>query len=89
MHLCANYLTQIKDPRTGNARDPVANFHLRNGAVIWRLNWLADRSEKGWKQSLSMMVNYRYFIDNIDRNSIDYIDKQTVQVDQQVLQLNL
>jgi malonyl-CoA decarboxylase len=88
MHLCAYYLTQIKHPRTGYVRDPVGNFHLRNGAVIWRLNWLADRSERGWKQSLSIMVNYRYYnFEKIDRNSIDYIDKRTIQIDQQVSQL--
>ncbi|CAF1025323.1 unnamed protein product [Rotaria sp. Silwood1] len=88
MHLCAYYLTQVKHSSTGYARDPVANFHLRNGAVVWRLNWLADRSERGWKQSLSMMVNYRYYtFDKIDRNSIDYIDKQIVQIDEQVSKL--
>lgn len=88
MHLCAYYLTQIKHPRTGYARDPVGNFHLRNGAVIWRLNWLADRSERGWKQSLSLMVNYRYYtLDEIEKNSIDYIDKQTIKIDEQVSRL--
>jgi malonyl-CoA decarboxylase len=87
MQLCAYYLTQVKHPRTGYVRDPVGNFHLRNGAVIWRLNWLADRSERGWKQSFSIMVNYRYYnFEKIDRNSIDYIDKQTIQIDQQVSQ---
>lgn len=85
MNLCAHYLTRVKNARTGYARDPVANFHLRNGAVLWRLNWLADRSERGWKQSLSMMVNYRYYdIEQIERNSIDYIDKRTIQIDEQV-----
>ena len=88
MRLCAHYLAHIKHPRTGYARDPVANFHLHNGAVIWRLNWLADRSQRGWKQSLSMMVNYRYYgFDKIDQNSIDYIDKKTVQLDEQVSRL--
>ncbi|CAF2588357.1 unnamed protein product [Rotaria sp. Silwood2] len=88
MHLCAYYLTQVKHSNTSYARDPVANFHLRNGAVIWRLNWLADRTERGWKQSLSMMVNYRYYsFDKIDRNSIDYIDKQVIQIDEQVSKL--
>jgi malonyl-CoA decarboxylase len=88
MYLCAYYLTEIKHSRTGYARDPVANFHLHNGAVIWRLNWLADRSERGWNQSLSIMVNYRYYtFDKIDQNSIDYIDKKTIQIDEQVLKL--
>jgi malonyl-CoA decarboxylase len=88
MYLCAYYLTEIKHSRTGYARDPVANFHLHNGAVIWRLNWLADRSERGWNQSLSIMINYRYYtFDKIDQNSIDYIDKKTIQIDEQVLKL--
>lgn len=88
LHLCAHYLTQIKHPRTGYARDPVANFHLRNGAVIWRLNWLADRSERGLKQSFSIMVNYRYYhFEQIDQNSIDYIDQRTIQIDEQVSEL--
>lgn len=86
--LCAYYLTQVKHPKTGYARDPVGNFHLRNGAVIWRLNWLADRSEKGWRQSLSMMVNYRYYnIEQINQNCLDYIDKRTIHVDEQVSRL--
>lgn len=36
-----------------------ANFHLRNGAVMWRLNWRADTSPRGLANSLGMMVNYR------------------------------
>ncbi|CAF4809103.1 unnamed protein product, partial [Rotaria magnacalcarata] len=88
MRHCAYYLTQVKHSKTGYARDPVANFHLHNGAVVWRLNWLADRSERGWKQSLSMMVNYRYYsFDRIDRNSIDYTDEQKIQIDEQVSKL--
>ncbi|CAF1095652.1 unnamed protein product [Adineta ricciae] len=88
MQLCAYYLIKVKHPRTGYARDPVANFHLRNGAVVWRLNWLADRSERGWKQSLSLMVNYRYYsFDQIDRNSISYIDQKLIHADEQVSRL--
>jgi len=90
IRLCAYYLTQVKHSKTGYARDPVANFHLRNGAVVWRLNWLANRSEKGWKQSLSMMVNYRYYnIEQINQNCLDYIDKRTIHVDEQVSRLLL
>jgi malonyl-CoA decarboxylase len=88
MRLCVHYLANVKHPRTGYARDPVANFHLRNGAVIWRLNWLADCSQRGWNQSLSMMVNYRYYgFEQIDQNSIEYIDKKTIQFDEQVSRL--
>jgi len=38
----------------------VANFHLRNGAVMWRLNWQADLSVRGLANSCGIMVNYRY-----------------------------
>jgi hypothetical protein len=37
----------------------VANFHLRNGATLWRLNWLADPSPRGMANSCGIMVNYR------------------------------
>ena len=37
LHLCARYL--IRERRRNHAIDPVANFHLRNGAELWRLNW--------------------------------------------------
>jgi len=36
-----------------------ANFHLKNGAVMWRLNWLADVSPRGVANSCGMMINYR------------------------------
>jgi malonyl-CoA decarboxylase len=42
------------------AQDPVARFHLNNGAKLERINWLADTSKKGLRQSLGMMVNYLY-----------------------------
>jgi malonyl-CoA decarboxylase len=52
MRLCADYLVNA---RKGNrALDPVANFHLRNGARIERINWLADTSAKGMEQSASL-----------------------------------
>ncbi len=40
--------------------DPVARFHLRNGAVFHRLNWLANPSQQGLQASAGLMVNYRY-----------------------------
>ena len=45
MRLCARYLYLEK--RRNFALDPVANFHLRNGAAMWRLNWWADLSPRG------------------------------------------
>ena len=40
--------------------DPVARFHLGNGAAAWRLNWPANNSPQAWQQSYGAMVNYRY-----------------------------
>ncbi|MDF1608820.1 malonyl-CoA decarboxylase [Hoeflea sp. YIM 152468] len=48
--------------------DPVARFHLGNGARLDRLNWAADLSKKGMAGSFGIMVNYRYQLDAIERN---------------------
>ncbi|GJN34083.1 hypothetical protein PR202_gb22721 [Eleusine coracana subsp. coracana] len=58
MRLCARYLGREK--KRGKALDAVANFHLQNGAMIERINWMADQSEKGIQQSGGIMVNYLY-----------------------------
>ncbi|MEE8545092.1 MAG: malonyl-CoA decarboxylase family protein, partial [Alphaproteobacteria bacterium] len=50
----------------------VAHFHLTNGARIERINWLADRSEKGLDQSAGIMVNYRYRLQDIEANHEAY-----------------
>jgi malonyl-CoA decarboxylase len=42
----------------GQALDPIARFHLRNGARLERINWLADLSPNGAKQSAGLMANY-------------------------------
>lgn len=65
LRLAARYLTSIKD---GQPLDPVARFHLGNGARIERLNWAADLSAKGREQSASIMVNYLYEPDQLDDN---------------------
>lgn len=46
--------------------DPVAKFHLGNGARLERLNWAGDLSRKGLKQSLGLMVNYLYDLRHIE-----------------------
>ena len=48
--------------------DPVARFHLGNGARLERLNWLADTSENGLKASHGIMVNYLYKLEDIEKN---------------------
>ncbi len=57
MRLAARYL--VMERRRGKALDLVANFHLRNGASVWRLNWRADPSQRGLSQSYGIRVNYR------------------------------
>lgn len=63
----ATYLLETK--RDKQPLDPVARFHLGNGARVERLNWLADTSEKGLGQSWGVMVNYLYdperIVDNV------------------------
>lgn len=55
------YLTQEKD-RRGRPRNPVANFHLGNGATVRarNVNFLANTSERGTLESCTLMVNYVY-----------------------------
>jgi malonyl-CoA decarboxylase len=64
--------------RHGMPVDPVARFHLGNGARLERLNWLADRSEKGMRQSHGLMVNYLYDLDDIETNHEAYAVQRTV-----------
>ncbi|HVH82584.1 MAG TPA: malonyl-CoA decarboxylase family protein [Stellaceae bacterium] len=71
LRLCAQYLTAEKG-RSGRAADPVAHFHLTNGARVERLNWLGDTSEKGLQQSAGIMVNYLYRLDHIETNHESY-----------------
>jgi malonyl-CoA decarboxylase len=71
MRLCARYLVSERANRH-RALDPVAHFHLSNGARIERLNWRADLSPKGLRQSSGMMVNYLYRLDRIESNHEAY-----------------
>jgi malonyl-CoA decarboxylase len=52
----------------GKPLDPVARFHLGNGARIERLNWAGDPSAKGLKQSIGLMVNYLYDLKRLDKH---------------------
>jgi malonyl-CoA decarboxylase len=64
--------------RRGLPLDPVARFHLGNGARLERLNWLADATEKGIDQSHGLMVNYLYDIDHIEKNHEAYAEGHNV-----------
>jgi len=83
--LCARYLYSEK--RRGFALNPVANFHLRNGAMMWRINWLADTTPRGLGASCGLMVNYRYFLGQTEQNSKDYMESQRIAASDQVMGL--
>jgi malonyl-CoA decarboxylase len=58
--------------------DPVARFHLGNGARLERLDWPADLSERGRKQSYGLMVNYLYDLGDIEKNHEAYAESRAV-----------
>jgi malonyl-CoA decarboxylase len=57
-----------RETSEGKPVDPVARFHLGNGARVERLNWAADPSAKGLKQSFGLMVNYLYDLKRLDKH---------------------
>ena len=74
--LAARYLTGTDE--RGRALDRVAHFHLGNGAIVERLNWLGDTSANGLKQAYGMMVNYRYKLSDVDANHESYANGKAV-----------
>lgn len=72
MRFCSLYLLKAKRGNGRQALDPVAHFHISNGASIQRLNWMADTSGKGLRESAGMMVNYLYRLDRIEKHHEDY-----------------
>ena len=75
--LAAHYFLQA---RSSDARpvDPVARFHLGNGARLERINWLGDVSEKGLREAHGLMVNYLYELKDIERNHEAYANEGEV-----------
>jgi malonyl-CoA decarboxylase len=68
--VCAWYLLEQTHEPGG---DPVARFHLQNGARLERINAGADLSRKGLKQAHGLMVNYLYDLDRIEANHEAFI----------------
>jgi malonyl-CoA decarboxylase len=66
MRLCAQYLT--RQPSSGSRIDPVARFHLGNGARLERINWLGNAAPAAIEESFGIMVNYLYDPDSIEDN---------------------
>ena len=77
--LAARYLVEVKG-RGDRAKDPVAHFHLSNGATVERLNWLADTSTNGLRQSAGLMVNYLYDPNVIEDNHEAYTSEGRIAV---------
>ncbi|MFC1407280.1 MULTISPECIES: malonyl-CoA decarboxylase domain-containing protein [Streptacidiphilus] len=65
----------------GRPLDPVARFHLGNGAAAWQLDWPADPSPQAWDQSYGAMVNYRYEPAELERRHEDFVRRGVVAVD--------
>jgi len=74
--LAAWYLVQAKEDQ--EPLDPVARFHLLNGARLERLNWMGDTSSTGMRQSAGMMVNYVYRLDEVEANHEAYARDRTI-----------
>lgn len=66
------YLTQCR--RGTGVADPVAHFHLANGARLERVNLMADLSPKGLQQAFGTMVNYLYEPRSLEANHELYVD---------------
>jgi malonyl-CoA decarboxylase len=84
-NLCAGYLAgSIGGPKPA---DPVARFHLGNGARLERLNWLGDTSPKGLQQSFGMLVNYFYDLDNLELNHEAFAEEGKVALSRELARL--
>jgi malonyl-CoA decarboxylase len=76
LRACAAFLTQAG---TGRMRtDPVARFHLGNGARLQRVNWLANVAPRGIKESYGIMVNYLYDPRTIEANHEAFVREGVV-----------
>jgi malonyl-CoA decarboxylase len=75
--LAAHYLLNVKG-HNGQPRDPVARFHLNNGALVMAINANADISKNGLAQSCGVMVNYKYDLNRISEHHEAFANQQTV-----------
>jgi malonyl-CoA decarboxylase len=76
MRLCAQYLT--RKPLPGSRIDPVARFHLGNGARLERINWLGNTAPRAIQESFGIMVNYLYDHDSIENNHEAFVRDGTI-----------
>jgi malonyl-CoA decarboxylase len=86
MSLCATYLLHAK--KGDEPADPVARFHLSNGASLVRVNWLSDLSSAGLKRSLGLTANYLYRPAGLLRNCEAYTRTHAVMTARRVERLS-
>jgi malonyl-CoA decarboxylase len=75
--LAASYFLEQKNS-AGQPLDPVARFHLKNGAILERINILGNPAEKGMEHSLGTMVNYVYDLSRVEENHEEYVKNNQV-----------
>ncbi|MXN65816.1 MCD, Malonyl-CoA decarboxylase MCD [Stappia sp. GBMRC 2046] len=85
--LCAHYLVREKRGNSDRPLDPVARFHLGNGARLERVNWFGDPSANGVRQSFGVMVNYLYDLGDIEKNHEAFAAHGTVATSSSVSRL--
>ena len=85
--IAARYLTRAKRP-TGTAFDPVAHFHLGNGAILHAVHPEADLGERGVKGAWGTMVNYLYDENEIQARHQAYATEQKIAASPAVLTLS-
>jgi malonyl-CoA decarboxylase len=80
--LCAYYLLHAKQGQ--EPLDPVARFHLKNGARLERINWLGDTSAAGLQRSAGFSVNYVYKLSDVERNHELYVREHKVRASREI-----
>ena len=85
LRLCAFYLHARRSNNV--CLDPVEHFHLGNGAVLEKINWQGDVSDNGVRQAYSLMVNYLYKLDEIEKNHEAYAAQQQIVTSARVTRL--
>lgn len=86
MPLCAYYLLEAK--QGAEPADPVARFHLANGARLERVNWLGDRSPAGMRRSAGVTVNYVYALADVERNHSTYVADHKIAASRRLVTLS-
>jgi malonyl-CoA decarboxylase len=80
--LCAHYFLHAKQGQ--DPLDPVARFHLKNGARLERINWPGDTSATGLQRSAGLTANYMYKLADVERNHELYVREHKVRASREI-----